>query len=127
MSADALRTELEEAAGASGTQRRKLRDVADIPLSADTSAAVSGELAAHEHRQALIQAVLTALDALEADGYPEVPRTGVAKSVLDELHEERDALDKAIAALEAAGPPPPPPPPQASTVNVDLGQPQTKA
>lgn len=123
-SLDALRGELDESNGASAVQRRKLRDVADLPLSADTAAAVSGELAAHEHRQSLIQAVLTALDALEADGYPDVPRTEVAKSVLDELNEEKDALETAIAALGAAGPPPPQP--RASKVNVALGQPEAK-
>jgi hypothetical protein len=72
-------------------------------------AQINGQITARTNRQTLIQAVLNGLDAvvtelvaLDADGYPALLATSVVGSIFSELQEENADLDAAVAIGIAA-------------------------
>jgi hypothetical protein len=80
-----------------------------MSLSADLLAQINGQITARTNRQTLIQAVLNGLDAvvtelvaLDADGYPALLATSVVGSIFSELQEENADLDPAVAIGIAA-------------------------
>ena len=120
---DAFHAELEAALQDGASQRRMLSDLAALPLSDETHEGADRESAAVSHRQALMQAALDALNALTSDGYPDTPKTAVAESVLQQLADQKAAVQHALDVLTRGNPEPQP---QAKTIHVALGQPAQK-
>lgn len=116
--ATALRTELDAAIKLLKPQIRGLSGLLLMPLSKDTQPHVRREHADHARRLALCLAVLKALDALEADHYPDMPRAGLPSLLLQELQEILAAIAAAFAEFEAQQ--------EASKVTIELGQPSPK-
>jgi hypothetical protein len=97
---------------------RGLEDLQHVSLSAQSLAAVTETLADHVRRRDLLQAAIDALIRLDADGYPELPKTAVMEGVYQELQVQLDDIEAAIAEFEQE--------PTATTINVVLGQPANK-
>lgn len=120
---DAFQAELGAALQDGASQRHMLRDLAALPLSDDTLTGADQEAGAVAHRQSLLQAALDAVAALVGDGYPDIPKTAVAEAVLQQLADQKAAVQHALDVLTHGKPEPQP---QASMIHVALGQPQTK-
>jgi hypothetical protein len=100
----ALRAELTAALGIVAPQIRGLRDLTTVSISPDLVEDVNNQITSRERRRDLIQAVLTALDhvvsalkALEADGYPDLKTSVINPTLFTELQGERTDLEAAVA------------------------------
>ncbi len=99
----ALRAELNAARSILLPQVQGLVDLAGMPFfSAEAMVEIERELADHRRRLTLIDDVLNALDALEADGYPEMPLATVSRPILDEMLAQQAAIAAAIGEFAAA-------------------------
>ncbi len=114
----ALRTELIAAAELLQPQIKGLEDFLLIKLSDDTRAAVQREYNDHNRRLSLCRDVLTALDHLEADGYPEMPKAELGASSYKELVDQHAAITAALAEFEAIA--------LADRLAISLGEPSDK-
>jgi hypothetical protein len=105
-----LRAELTAALTAIMPQIHGLADMGAIAsLSTASRAQIQAVLTGRQRRRDLIQAVLTALDAvvvaiqnLEADGYPALDPLPVLPDLFTELQEELAALEAALQQFLAA-------------------------
>ena len=102
----ALRAELNAALAVLAPQIRGLNDLSKTSISPDLLIQVEDQITARVRRQALIQAVLNGLDAalgeleaLESDGYPELPTMAVVGSLFSELQEENSDLAAAVGVF----------------------------
>jgi hypothetical protein len=102
----ALRTELNAALAVLAPQIRGLNDLATTSISTELLAEVNDQITARVRRQGLIQAVLNGLDAalaeleaLDADGYPDLPAVPVLGSLFAELQEESSDLAAATGVF----------------------------
>jgi len=125
---DALRVELETALAVAHPEIQGLHDLAASAISDELRGPVNDKIAAFERRRNLIQNVLSdlialasALHALDADGYPTLPKTVITDTLFQELQNEVHGV--AVAAMQFEAPPPPPP---TTEVKVILGQPADK-
>jgi hypothetical protein len=109
-----LRAELTAALDVLVNPKGQIHGLIDMEAIASLSTAsrtqIATVLTGRQRRRDLIQAVLTALDAvvaaiqnLEADGYPALDPFPVLPTVLSEIQEEIAALEAAEAQFLAAG------------------------
>lgn len=101
-----LRDELIKALAVLAPQNRGLRDLATTSISDELRAQVEEQIAARTHRVDLIEVVIvalngvvTALNALDADGYPALPASPILGSLFSELQEENADLAAAMAVF----------------------------
>ena len=120
----ALRAELTTALGIVAPQIRGLHDLTTVSISPDLVEDVNNQITSRERRRDLIQAVLTALDhvvsalkALEADGYPDLKTSLIAQSLFTELQGEQTDLQAAVAIFT---------PDQAVNLSVAFGSAEAK-
>lgn len=120
-----LRAELLAALAVIDPQIRGLHDLAVVSISAELAAAIQQQIVERERRQRLLQAaiaslnaVVTALDELEADGYPALPDAFLDPNLLAELNEEENDLDAASGIFV---------PNVAAAISIDLGTPVEKS
>ncbi len=106
--APALRAELTIALNLINLQIDGLDDMTRATMSPETVQAVSTQLSERQRRRDLILAVLATLDAvlvalvaLDADGYPALPKAVVLGSLFDELQKENTAIEAAVGIFEA--------------------------
>jgi hypothetical protein len=99
-------------------QIRGFRDMANDPFSSETLEFLNRELTDHVRRRDLCLANLTALDALEADGWPDMPKAEVPGNVFAELQGEKNDIAAALSEFEVL--------PMASKIAVGLGDPMAK-
>ena len=99
----ALRAELMAALGVLNPQIRGLSDLQRTSISGQLIAKIAEQISAREQRRDLVNAVLsyldgalTALTALEGDGYPALPNTWLPSNLLAELQGEETALEAAV-------------------------------
>jgi len=97
----ALDAELTAALAVLEPQIRGLTDLTGIPASAELTAGIQGSLAAHTRRRDLITAADAALDALEADGYPNPVRSLISAGAFLELAGQILDQEAATAVFEA--------------------------
>lgn len=114
----ALRAELEQALAVIEPQIRGLHDLTTTSITAELKAAIEAQIVPRERRRDLIKAVLTALDALEADGYPALDKADLPANLFDELQGENTDIEAAVDVFEESGP--------ASHIAVSLGEPAEK-
>lgn len=117
----ALRQEYMDAKAILAPQIRGLHDMNNDQLSPESHQEIAEEIAFRENRNALLDAalleldqVVTAREALAADGYPELPPAKVSDAVLAELSGEVSdvkaaasvfVLDSAVAMSVSLGVP----------------------
>jgi hypothetical protein len=98
---DALRAELNAVRAVLAPQIRGLRDIQNDAPSAATLDAIAGHRVALENRDAAIRGAMAALDALDANGYPDDASTGgeASQDVIAELLQEQADIAAAIGVL----------------------------
>lgn len=116
--ASALRTELLAAIDLLQPQIKGLDDFLLLPLTEDTRASVAREQADHTRRLTLCKAVIKALDDLEADNYPEMPKAELAVASFRELQDQYAAITAALAEFDSV--------PVAQQMSIQLGSPSVK-
>ena len=101
-----LSAELLAARAVLAPQLEGLADFERTSISPELAAKIEEVRGARAHRDALLQAALTArdsyiaaLDALERDGYPALPNVQVQGSLFSELQEEQSNLQSAVAVF----------------------------
>lgn len=110
---DALRVEIQAAITFIVPQIRGLNDLTKTSISADTLVAVQTEVATRQRRKDRLDAVIVALDRLEAvlaalfaDGYPAIVKATVSDEIAAELSEQGQdinaAIEQFLRAIEAA-------------------------
>lgn len=112
-----LRAELQGALLVLDEQIRGLHTLQVSSISPDLLTEVNEEIVFREHRRELIQAAIDALDALVADGYPELPPEVVSPALYAELQGEKSDMSAAIEVFVQA---------MAAQLSVDLGQAEPK-
>jgi hypothetical protein len=73
------------------------KDFARLNINPDTAAAISTADADFTRRLKLINEVITALDALKADGYPTLDTRSVSSKVYDDLKANATTIEAALA------------------------------
>ena len=74
-----------------------LRDYARLNLREDTLAQVHAAIEVYDRRVLLLRAAQAALEALAADGHPELPVRTVAQAVHDDLDANAATIQAALA------------------------------
>jgi hypothetical protein len=87
-------------------------------LQPSTMGFVTDTITGHRRRHNLIQNLLDALDALEADLYPDTPKIKIPTPGFEDLHHQLDVITSALNEAEEQ--------PVASDISVDLGAPADK-
>lgn len=98
-------------------QHEGLRDYARLNLKPETLEQVNLSIAQYDARVGLLMAALAALEALAADGHPELPAREVEQLVLDDLLENAATIEAALGKFELA---------KASTLGLDDDAPEEK-
>jgi hypothetical protein len=75
-----------------------LQELGRHEMSAESKAVVTAESQVYTQRIQMIDATLADMDALEADGYPEIPQGNILGAIKDELEHE---VNVTLAALDA--------------------------
>lgn len=119
-----LRAELVAALAVLAPEIRGLHDLVTVSISDALKTQISIRIAIRERRRDLIEGVLSFLDgaveardALEADGYPALPKAMIDPRLFSELQGEESDLDAAVALFESGN---------ATTISVNLGEPTEK-
>ena len=112
-----LVAELTAAAAVLEPQIRGLHDLTAVSISPDLQTEVAAEITDRERRSRLLQDAIDALNALTADGYPEMPKETVSQALYAELQEQMADLQAAAGTFAADA---------ASRLVVNLGQPVPK-
>lgn len=101
---ETLRAELDLARSVLLPQFQGLTDLLHLEnvFSQETRSILRREWRDHGRRLSLIGDALSALDALDADGYPAMPPTTVSSEVMAELKAQQDAIAAALAEFNAA-------------------------
>lgn len=113
-----LRAELLAALAVIEPQIRGLHDLTTVSITDELKAAIEAQIGPRERRRDLIQAVLDALDALEADGYPTLAPADLPANLFAELQGENTDIEAAVGVFDEALP--------ASHIAVVLGEPVEK-
>lgn len=99
-------------------------DLAKVSISPDLQGEVVGDATELERRMGLLTTVIQWLDgavaamqALENDGYPDLPKTQLSAALMAELAAQKVDLEAAIARFV---------PQQAATLAISLGTPEPK-
>jgi len=100
----AFRTELDAALAVEGKQLNGLKDISVMPISAELQAALQPPLTEWQRRVDMINAVLTAMDALDADGYPDLPPQIILGSLMAEIQEKESDVASAAGVFQAPAP-----------------------
>ena len=107
----ALRDELNAALSVIEPQINGLDDLTRAGMSVEITQDINSELVGRHRRKTLILGVIAALDAvlvalaaLDADGYPNLPTISLIGHLFDELQHEKTALYAAIEIFVAAPP-----------------------
>lgn len=74
-----------------------LRDFARLNLRPETAAKVANAITDYERRQAHLEETERALTALLQDGYPDLPVREVEQDVFDDLQDQAESIDAALA------------------------------
>lgn len=74
------------------------------------------ELEDHVRRKKLVDAAIDALEALNADGYPDMPQAEISSGLYASMQTQREQIDAAIAQFT-------PVESEAASVTVELGEP----
>lgn len=120
----ALRAELVAQQNTLAPQIRGEHDLIATSISPELRAQIQADVLHREHRRDLIQSVLenldrtvTALEVLEADGYPALPLVAIDDPLFVELQGEESDLDIAVALFKRD---------QAVALSIGLGEPVKK-
>lgn len=120
----ALSAELTAARAVLAPQLRGSTDFQGASISAELRTVMQTAHTDRARRDSLLQAALAArdayiaaLDALENDGYPELPDVQIPGSLLSEIKEQQSDFTAAADMFEAA---------HATSINVTLGQAEPK-
>lgn len=76
----------------------------DDDLSQDSRNFIQAELNDHVRRRDLIRSVLTTMDALDADDYPNMPKAVVPQAVFVDLAAHNSDIDAALAEFAPEAP-----------------------
>jgi hypothetical protein len=121
----ALRAELVAAEAVLDPEIRGLLNIILLPISTNLRAVVQQVIQDRERRRKLIQTVLdylngvvTAMNALEADGYPALGSSTVEVELLAELQAELADIAAGVGIFTGPG--------LASSISINLGIPTTK-
>lgn len=113
-----LQAELQAAQAVIIPQIEGLQDFAKLPLQPDTLTAVQSATTDFSKRRDLQQAVLDALAALAADGYPDEPNRPVTQTIFTDLQTNLQEMEAAFAKFASIG--------QATQVVITPGTPAPK-
>lgn len=97
-------------------QIRGMQDLMAVSLSAETLALVQTELTDRLRRESLLLAAIGALEALEADGYPELAPGAATAAAYEELQGQLADIQAAMGEFALA----------ASQMTITLGSPTQK-
>ena len=97
---DALRTELLAAIDLLDPQIKGLDDFLLLHLSEVTRSSVQREQSDHVRRRGLCRDVLTALEALNSDNYPSMPKAELGASSWQELQDQYASITAALAEFD---------------------------
>lgn len=121
----ALRAEIDAALAVIGPQIEGLTDLQHINASDEFISLVVDQYNAHVHREGLLQAVIVALDAvnaavaaLKADGYPDAAPVPVPSPLFAEVTKQHGEIEAAFALFVAEA--------EAARLAVSLGAPSDK-
>lgn len=98
---DSARQEVGVAITVIGPQLEGLHDFDRLNISAMTKEVVEQEIHDYQRRLDLLQAAASALDALDADGYPGIPARDVAEVIYADLHAQLDQITAAFATFQS--------------------------
>jgi len=113
----ALRAELAAAIALLDPQIRGMEDLAQVSMTEETLSFVRRDFVNYSRRKTLCQAVVAALDHIEADGFPDVVRAQLPASNFAELQEQRADLLAALGQFDQA---------PAVKIEAELGEPTDK-
>ncbi|CAB4192696.1 hypothetical protein UFOVP1244_66 [uncultured Caudovirales phage] len=113
----ALRAELAAAIALLDPQIRGMEDLAQVSMTEETLSFVRRDFVNYSRRRTLCLAVVSALDALEADGFPDVLLDHLPADNYAELQEQRADLLAAIGQFDQA---------LAAKIDAELGEPTDK-
>ncbi len=113
-----LQDELNAAQAVIIPQIEGLQDFARLPLQADTINSVNAATTDFSRRRDLQKAVLDALAALAADGYPDEPNRPVTQAIFVDLQSNLQEMEAAFSKFNSIG--------QATTVTITPGAPELK-
>lgn len=101
-------------------QIRGLTDLAvpGVSISDGLRTEVQGQIAERDQRKTLIENAAAALNALVADGYPDLPQDTIDQALYTELQGQMDDQKAAASVFEAT--------PAAATATITFGQPVSK-
>jgi hypothetical protein len=100
----AFRTELNAALDVISPQLRGLKDIAAQQISADLMSDVQSQTTERQMREDAINAVLAAMDLLDANGYPDLPGAVIQGSLFAELQEHISDVASAAVVFQAPTP-----------------------
>lgn len=98
---DSLRAELETAKTALADPIEGLSDLARLNLKPDTATVVGIMLDIYQRRGRLIERALQAIDVLERDGYPRLPRLEADPLIWGDLSRNLRTIRAGISLFEA--------------------------
>jgi hypothetical protein len=97
-------TELHAALDALAPQHEGLRDYARLNLKPETLTEVRGLLEAYDRRVSKLQAAIAPLEALVADGHPDLGPRAIADAALQDLQANVDTIAAARAQFVSDAP-----------------------
>jgi hypothetical protein len=109
---DSLLAELEAAQAVLAPRIRGMTSLSNDSLSPELLAQINQEIADLQRRDGLLSAAIAALDALVADGYPDVPPAVLPGNLFEELSGDVSDIQAGAAGFVAA--------PLATTLEVEL-------
>ena len=108
-----IQTELDEMAPI----HEGLRDFDRLNVLDDTRGQVREHIFAYDRRTGLLQNALAHLQALQADGHPDLPVRPVTPSVIADLEEQRRTIEAALAEFTSNA---------ATSLQLEAEEPQSK-
>lgn len=107
--------EIEERQATFAPEHEGLRDYAALNLHDESRTPVNESVLAYDHRRDLLNVAKAALEALMADGHPDIPAKEVTKAVFEDLQTNAATIEAALKKFRLA---------QASTLTIKPGTPE---
>jgi hypothetical protein len=99
-------------------QHEGLRDYAALDLQPETRAEIQTTIVIYDRRVNLLRAALAALEALVADGHPELPVRVIPEASYEDLVAQQETITAALAKFSAQ--------PQAASLGITSEAPEPK-
>jgi hypothetical protein len=115
--ASAFLAEIVAALAAEALEHEGLRDLARLNLTPEALRDVRASLDDFDRRVQKLEAAKVVVEALLADGYPELGPRDVSDAALEDLQKQRASIDAALAHFTAG---------QAVSLNLSAGPPEPK-